>query len=125
MALLLDFQLKHSCVSGGDLVGDLTKIPLASTPGEFDIKLLPCKPTPASSGLSSSCAIQVAHIYVLLVLHTLPQPTPHPYKQWKILPVVRVLRRIFFIRLWFQLLQIEGDPPGLKDSGDSVYVEIT
>lgn len=116
---------EHSCVSGGDLVGDLTKIPISSGPVEFDIKLLPCKPAPAYSGLSSRSTMQVVHIHVLLVFHTPSSPHIPSYKQQNALPAVRVLRRIFFIhisgfkasrwhrpqRWWW--LSVRGDCPNI------------
>lgn len=58
----------------GGLVVDLPNIPLASGPVEFNIKLLPGKLIPASSGLAKRSTMQVAHLYVLFVLHTVSSP---------------------------------------------------
>lgn len=61
----------------GDLTVDLPNIPLASGPVESDMKFLPCKLILASSGPAKSSTMQVVHIHVLLMPHTISSP-PHP-----------------------------------------------
>lgn len=61
----------------GDLTEDLPNIPLVSGPVESDMKFLPWKLIPASSGPAKWSTMQVVHVHVLLMPHTVSSP-PHP-----------------------------------------------
>lgn len=100
-------------VSGGDVAGDLTKIPLTSGPLDIkcDIKLLPCKPAPASSGLSSSSAMQAAHIHKLLVLH-IPSLQAAEYPSSSEGAEENILHSSLRPQRWWSL-SVRGDNPNI------------
>lgn len=88
----------------GDLVVDLTNIPLAFGPVEFEIKFLPCKLILATSRVVKWSTMQVAQVLVLTIFLTLSSPPHSILISGRVSSqLVRILRIHFFVYLNFSL----------------------